>query len=185
MRCGRWSRYWRQKTRSTNTCDENFFWRQNTLAANTLGNKQRWRQTVLTTNNSVDKQYWWQTILTTNNSVDRQFWRQTITTFLLDSSSKCLLSFISLFNNGETVFICFGNAFTVNRFFSQAYVQRHPFQREDYKCSLHGLCFGFSRTSVIKNKAKGDDPPLPFEIVQRTLSFVVGDQIYKMRLFLS
>ena len=150
------------KTLATNNFDEKQFWWQNTLALNTFGNKQLWRQTVSTTNNFDNKQLCWQTILVTDNFDDKQFCWQTIMVTnnhhlsLLDSASKCLLSFISLFNNGETVFICFGNAFTVNRFFSQAYVQRHPFQREDYKCSLRGLCFGFSRTSVIKNKAKED-----------------------------
>ena len=148
-------------------------WQQTTLTTNSFDNKHLCWQTISVTDNFDDKQFCWQTIMVTNNHH----------LSLLDSSSKCLLSFISLFNNGEAVFICFGNAFTVNRFFSQAYVQRHPFQREDFKCSLHGLCSGFSRTSVIKNK--GGDPPLPFEIVQRILCFAVGDQIYKMRLFLS
>ena len=98
------------------------------LAANMFGNKQLWRQTVSTTNNFDNRQLCWQTILVTDNFDDKQFCWQTIMVTnnhhlsLLDSSSKCLLSFISLFNNGETVFICFGNAFTVNRFFSQAHV---------------------------------------------------------------
>ena len=132
------------KTLPKTTSMKNNFDDKKRLAANMFGNKQLWRQTVLTTDIFDDRQFWRQTILVTNNHH----------LSLLDSSSKCLLSFISLFNNGETVFICFGNAFTVNRFFSQAYVQRHPFQREDYKCSLHGLRFGFSRTSVIKNKTE-------------------------------
>ena len=149
MKCGWWSQYWRQKlyqktTLMKNNFDDKILLQQTRLAANMFGNKQLWRQKVLTTDIFEDRQFWRQTILVTNNHHLSP----------LHISSKCLLSFISLFNNGETVFICFGNAFTVNRFFSQAHVWRHPFQREGYKCSLHGLCFGFSRTSVIKNKAE-------------------------------
>ena len=165
MQCSVWNsfnmiRYWYlwNVVGDPNTDDKNStkkqIWWKTILTTKYSCNKHVWQQTCLATNNFDDKQSWQQTFLTTDNFDDKQFWWQTITTFLLDSSSKCLLSFISLFNNGETVFICFGNAFTVNRFFSQAHVQRHPFQREDYKCSLHGLRFGFSRTSVIKNKAE-------------------------------
>ena len=132
MKCGWWSQYWRQKLyqkqlRWKTILTTKYSGNKKRLAANMFGNKQLWRQTVSTTNNFDNRQLCWQTILVTDNFDDKQFCWQTIMVTnnhhlsLLDSSSKCLLSFISLFNNGETVFICFGNAFTVNRFFSQAY----------------------------------------------------------------